>query len=434
MRPRDQRFPLTALLAALTVTFLVACDLDEAGPTPTLTPATATPADADTDPDPAETLDLVAERIEALIDLERGADLEISLLDDEALAELIAELLADPESIESIRRDQDFYALFGLIRPHTDLLELNEEMLNAGVAGLYRPELDHLYIRLFGSFSSLEEATASHEYAHYLQDVHFDLDRMFDDDAGDRDAELALQALIEGDATYIQFQYVAEHFNAVQTFGMSFGGLMAASEAPSVAYVFGRETSFVYLGGQRWIDDMLWFGFERGDLYANPPRTTREILDQTTYTDGLRFDRVELALDFGALPGDWTVGPRETIGQLLLSIWLEEVGVRPSRADDAASGWTGDALHVLHQDGEAVAFVAQVDWEAPAEAIEFTEAASGALDDDRRYERQVCSGCAPGTWQGPAGILTIHALDTGSTLLVVAPSTDEVQQLIDAVR
>lgn len=421
---------LTTIVAALAVTFLVACDPDEAGPTPTLTPATETPADADA----AETLELVAERTEELIDLERGVGPEISLLDDEALAELIAELLADPEVIESVRRDQDFYGLFGLIRPGMDLTELNEEMLNAGIAGLYRPELDRVYIRLFGSFSSLEEATASHEYAHYLQDVHFDLDRMFDEAAGDRDAELALRALIEGDATFIETQYFTEYFNSVQIFGMAFGGLMAASEAPSVPYVFGRETSFVYLGGQRWIDDMLWFGYKRGDLYANPPRTTREILDATTYTDGLRFDRVEIALDSPALPGDWTAGPRETIGQLLLSIWLEEVGVRPSRADDAASGWIGDAVHVFHQDGEAVAFVAQIDWEAPAEAIEFTEAASEALDDDRRYERAVCSACTSETWQGPAGILAIHPLDTGSTLLVVASSADEVQQLIDAVR
>jgi hypothetical protein len=179
---------------------------------------------------------------------------------------------------------------------------------------------------------------------------------------------------------------------------------------------------------------MLRFGYERGDLYAHPPRTTREIFDATTYTDGLRFDRVQIAFDPAALPDDWTVGPRETIGQLLLSIWLEEVGVRSGAADDDASGWTSNAVHVFHQDGKPVAFVARIDWEAPAEAIEFTEAASEALDDDRRYERDDCSACAARTWPGPSSTFTIHLLDPGSTLLVVAASAGEVQQLIDAVR
>ncbi len=133
-----------------------------------------------------------------------------------------------------------------MIPPGTDLLSLNEELLNAGVAGLYRPEVDRLYVRLFGSFSALEEATASHEYAHYLQDAGYDLERMFEVVAGNRDAELALRVLVEGDAFYVQQQYIAEHFNAVQLFGMSFGGILAAAEAPSIPYALTRQTTFVY--------------------------------------------------------------------------------------------------------------------------------------------------------------------------------------------
>ena len=56
MPPRPRRAAvLTSLLAALAITFLVACYPDEVSPTPTLTAATETPADPDTNPDTAET-------------------------------------------------------------------------------------------------------------------------------------------------------------------------------------------------------------------------------------------------------------------------------------------------------------------------------------------------------------------------------------------
>ena len=186
-----RRFALP-LIAALLALALGACGNSDAAPIVAPSPA------AGADLDASATLALVIERTEQLFDLDGAGGPEILLIDQEQLAAVLAELLADPELIESLRRDQAFYTLLGLIPPGTDLLSLNEELLNAGVAGLYRPEVDRLYVRLFGSFSALEEATASHEYAHYLQDAGYDLERMFEVVAGNRDAELALRGASRG--------------------------------------------------------------------------------------------------------------------------------------------------------------------------------------------------------------------------------------------
>ena len=59
---------------------------------------------------------------------------------------------------------------------------------------------------------------------------------------------------------------------------MSFGGILAAAEAPSIPYALTRQTTFVYLDGQRWIDELPTDGYERAEFYSNPPRATREIL------------------------------------------------------------------------------------------------------------------------------------------------------------
>lgn len=419
---------LAPLVAASLSLLIAACDSDSAS-TPT---ATSTPTEDDRETQ--ATLDLVADRTEDLFDLDVDDEPAITLLDDEELAELIEELLADQESIDSLRRDEAFYSLLGLIPADTDLLTLYEELLNAGIAGLYRPEIDHLYVRLFGRFSSLEEATTSHEYAHYLQDARYDLESMFDAVAGDRDAELALRALIEGDATHIEQQYVAEHFNAVQLFGMGFGGLLAASEAPEVPYVFTRETTFVYLDGQRWIASLFRQGYDRDEIYADPPRTTRELIDTLDYTDDRRRERLEIVFVEDELPTGWTVGERETVGQFIWTVWLEELDTRSSLARRAADGWLVDTAHVLHEDGEPAALVTQIEWESIEDAVEFAEIASESLDDDLRYERADCSLCGPETWDGPAGILTIHPLGGASLLLVVAPDTEEVQQVVRGVR
>ena len=420
-----RRFALP-LIAALLALALGACGNSDAAPIVAPSPA------AGADLDASATLALVIERTEQLFDLDGAGGPEILLIDQEQLAAVLAELLADPELIESLRRDQAFYTLLGLIPPGTDLLSLNEELLNAGVAGLYRPEVDRLYVRLFGSFSALEEATASHEYAHYLQDAGYDLERMFEVVAGNRDAELALRALVEGDAFYVQQQYIAEHFNAVQLFGMSFGGILAAAEAPSIPYALTRQTTFVYLDGQRWIDELPTDGYERAEFYSNPPRATREILHPETYASQHDDLRVHIDIAVSELPAEWSVGVAETIGELMLTIWLQDLSARGAAI--AADGWTGDALHVFHEDGIPIGFIAEIAWATSADGAEFSAAASTALDADRRYERAVCPVCAPLTWQGPAGVLQIEDSVAGSTWIAVAPSADAVEQLIDAVR
>lgn len=410
---------------------LIGCGDSDASATASPSPSATIAAAAD--PETIETLGLVVDRTEELFDLDGGDGPEISLIDSDELGELLTELLEDPEVVESLRRDEAFYSLFGLIAPGTDLIELNEELLGTGVAGLYRPEIDHLYVRLFGSFSALEESTASHEYAHYLQDAGYDLEAMFEVVAGDRDAELALRALVEGDAQYVQQLYVAEYFNAAQVFSMGVGGLAAVADGGSAPYVFTRETTFVYLDGQAWIDAQLGRGFGRATLYTEPPRTTREILHPETYADGAA-DTVAIGVVPEELPDGWTVQTPETIGELVLTTWLEELGGRGTGI--ATEGWIADGLRVFHEDGEPVAFMARVWWETPEDVNEFLESAEAALDRDSRYAPVECSGCPYATWEGPAGVLALYTANsvTQETHLAVAPSIDELKQLFDAVR
>ena len=101
---------------------------------------------------------------------------------------------------------------------------------------------------------------------------------------------------------------------------------------------------------------------------------------------------------------------RETIGQLVLSIWLEELRERSMMVRRATDGWLADALHVLHEGDEPVALVARFDWVSIEDATEFVEITSGALDEHADYEHIDCSACPELSWEGPTGVLTIRSL------------------------
>jgi len=423
---RSPRLPFALPLAFLMTVALLACQDED---------ATLTPTPAPTDPTAEETLAIVAERTADLFGHPDGPGPAVTLLDDEQLAEVIDDLLADPEIAAALERDQAFYAILDLVPPGTDIAQLNRELLLTGLAGLYRPELDHLYVRMFGGFSALEESTASHEYTHYLQDLHYDLDRLFDAAAGNRDAELAVRALVEGDAVYVQNAYIAAHFNALQLFGMSFGGLLAASEAPAVPLAFTRETTFVYLRGERWVDELLWRGYSREQLYADPPRTTEEVLHPALYTADLPAPTVSLTIDPAGYPAAWIPAPPETIGELMLSIWLEEHRAG-SPASAAAAGWNGDALRIFLADGQSVAAVARIAWDTAPDAEEFIDVAATALDRDGRYATLRCDSCPIDAWDGPAGVLLLGNVDPTTTdvVLVIAPTLAEAEQLLLAIR
>ena len=91
---------LAALLVA--VVALVACGDADAPATATATATTV--ADGGGDEEIDATLELVADRTEELFGFDSDTVPEISLIDDDDLAAVVDELLADPEIVASIRR------------------------------------------------------------------------------------------------------------------------------------------------------------------------------------------------------------------------------------------------------------------------------------------------------------------------------------------
>ena len=388
-----------------------------------------------TDPYALETLALVAERMDQLRGLDGGEGPEVSLIDQDDLPELVDELLAEPEWRESVEHERVLYTLLGLVPEDIDLIDLVRQSSIDGIAGLYRPELDRYYVRMIGEYSSFEESTSSHEYAHYLQDRHFDLETIFGPPGENRDREFAVRALVEGEATYLEELYLAEYFNDVQAFGAAFGGVLAAAEGESVPLALARETEFVYLDGSSFVRGLLESGTKADELFERPPATTEQVLHPRKYRANEEGEDVASILGQIAFPARWAAGASNVLGELQLRTWLEDIGAG-SEADSAAAGWGGDAYWLLTAPGGEDALLARIHWDTQLDLEQFLNAVERGLEDDRRYELLDCGFCDYRMWDGPAGVLGLGPASEGSggTLLVVAPSVGDVDALIALAR
>lgn len=191
-----------------------------AAPAPVFTfPPTFTPSPTNT-PVPTNTLVVPDARIPGFPIINEGAYEEIEarvrdLRDIESLREIqrltftrysLEEYLSalyEEEYVREMEVSERMHVVLGLIDEDYDLLQAQIESQREGLAGLYDCRREEIYLVLDRYASDLwVEVTFAHEFTHALQDQHFDLDSLLEQ-AATTDSRLALQALIEGDATLV---------------------------------------------------------------------------------------------------------------------------------------------------------------------------------------------------------------------------------------
>ncbi len=315
-------------------------------PTPTLA-ATLTSAPAAVcpplDAQAEARLRLIGSQVAQLRGLEpRQVPLAL-LTRDEMVKQVESELLADYTEQEA-QRDTLLLSLLGLIEPELALRELYRALLAEQVAGYYDSETEEMVIVCEAAFSGVDQATFAHETVHALQDQIYDLEDglEYNDAACDEGGErcLALQALIEGDASLLQEQWL-------RTFGLEqvLPDLLAffdEFEMPvfdtAPAYI-QAELTFPYLEGLVFARSLyLAGGWAAVDAaYENPPVSSEQILHPERYPRDLPvlFDPPALVDSLGEA---WVEVLRDTLGEWGTRMTLEQY-LDPSTAMAAAEGW-----------------------------------------------------------------------------------------------
>ena len=273
----------------------------------------------------------------------------------------------------------DAYALLGLVPPDLDLREVLMALYTEQVAGFYEPDSTALFVMDDQPDEALEGLLV-HELVHAVQDQSADLDALTDPDLGN-DRATAAQAAIEGHATLVMFEYLAEQqtgmavdLSALPAFGpllrQNLEGVRAQfpalAEAPRVLQ---ESLIFPYVEGAVFVH-RLWAGGERVVPFGeNLPASTEQILVGPAAAPPL-----EVVLDVRT--GE--VRHEDVLGRVELGVLLEQ-HLGPGHGS-LADGWDGDRYVLVEDAGGTVALVSYTVWDSEASRDAFAEALEGALD------------------------------------------------------
>jgi hypothetical protein len=345
-------------------------ELPTPSPSPSPTPAPVAEEGIWSQVQAARLFDQIAHQVETGRGLAPRAEVPLSFLDEREMGTLLRQLFLarDPES--------------GLL-PYTALGLLPDGPISVRshqAAGIYVAEQQQLYVATGRPESSTDDqALLAHAYAHALQDQHFDLGAM-DARATTTDAALAIQALVEGDATLLTAAYRYE--DLAQADWEHLADLISRAEQPGLGEELDRSEAwarlqrFPYWEGRRFADALFqaggWEAINRA--YIAPPRSTQQVLHPEEYLDGpdqpVRVVVPDLSADLGE---GWTLLLRDTLGEFVAGLYLDAL-LPEETAWQAAGGWAGDTFVVWeHEDGSRV-LVWRTIWDSTAEAAEFERA------------------------------------------------------------
>src|SRR5262245_29134401 len=296
-----------------------------------------------------------------------------------------------PWDIEQVGYTQKAYIHLGLIPPQTDLITGYLDLAERDVLGYYDTETKIL--RVLGHVAEDEvKPVIAHELTHALEDQYFDFQAVAKKANGDDDRATAISAVIEGSATALMIAYSAREAKSAEAQSKVEKAENKRAEnlkgAPSfvqqsviLPYILG----FTFLlRGSPWLWENGVPTAEIDEAYANPPRSTRQILHPEQYWWGnWRKDPPALALpDVSKQLGPgWKKAAAGSIGELGLAVLtgshldLTQVdALLPSRwTNDAAIGTQGDTYH-HYVNGDRSVTVLLTRWESMRDAEQFDKA------------------------------------------------------------
>ena len=279
-------------------------------------------------------------------------------------------------------------AVLGLIDETPDLVERLLDFYASQVVAFYDPEPRRFYVVKGGASDGLEGVGSgevaerllfSHELTHALQDQTLRLDRRFKSLRDDGDRALALQCLLEGEATLVMVRVALQDLpgadEAVEealTPLLSAGALEKANAPKNLPEYFVEQLFFPYVEGTAYVRRAVarggWKEVDR--LWSDPPASTSEILH------GER--RPAPATDL--LPAETSrLGPprsrflySDTIGEWAIRFLLRR-SIPEAEASEAASGWRGDRI-AFYASGDSLSYLWRLRFESPAAAERFQRA------------------------------------------------------------
>jgi hypothetical protein len=251
------------------------------------------------------------------------------------------------------------------------------KLLTEQVAGYYDPKVQQFYLADWIELEG-QKPVMAHELTHALQDQHFNLRRFEKWPTGDSDAELAVHALIEGDATLAMTLYMAKNPMVALAFIRSLGSTGTSSEQFKQAPRALRESLlFPYEEGLGWATQL----YRRGGweivskAFTKLPQSSEQILHVDKYFAYDPPTKVTLPDFKGVLGANWRRIDADVNGEWGYYLILDEFLNDSTESKRASAGWGGDRFSMYEGGAPGEVFVAQSTvWDTQNDAKEFFDA------------------------------------------------------------
>lgn len=301
------------------------------------------------------------------------------VLSRDALRDRLASEAAAETTPEEARADVLELSAFDFLEPDYDLYAAQLQLQSDGILGFYDPETAEFVVVSDGALLDAPTLyTHAHEFVHALQDQHYDLEALTDE-ALDSEAQAAVRALAEGEASLVQYLYLAErdYFTPDEVDAIVNDSAQTddsfLDEYPPVLI---NNLAFPYVSGSRFVGELYRAGgFAAIDAaWANPPQSTEHILHPERYRAGDAPQIVALAPLTDTLGVGWQEIENNVMGEFFLREYLDQQ-LPATTAARAALGWGGDRYAVYWNEATGGLVMAlRAVWDTPADAAEFAAA------------------------------------------------------------
>jgi len=326
-------------------------------------------------------MESVEEQVRTVRGLPGPLNVDREILPNYRLQQIMAGTLIDDDVLAQLETEEIVLRALGFINDTYDLTLATINSRADALGGFYDPTLNKIYL-VGEDFQGVEQYIYAHEYAHTLQDANFDLNSLglYPTCTKPSQACLAIRALVEGEATLVDQQWLEQYPPEVGSEEISNYEPPARlfQDGAEPAY-FAMNTSFAFDYGLSFVNYLYenggWKAVNRA--YGVLPETTEQVLHPTKYQQRelpLYLNHPDLSPVFR---NDWEFIRSDSLGEwgtyLLLAYNDFTDARRPvQEARVAAEGWGADEFRVYHNSATNKVFLsAYWIWDTPADINQF---------------------------------------------------------------
>jgi hypothetical protein len=322
-------------------------------------------------------------------------------------------------SSTQLRGDEMAYKAMGFIPDTLNLRVFLLDLLSEQIVGYYDPGTKVLYV-VRDAPDDLASVTVNHELIHALQDQHLNLDSL-QKSKEDSDHKAAVQALLEGQATWIHMKLALGDADLASRIPGGWEqiratireGQAAMPKFANAPMAIQESLIFPYLSGAEFVRRYSTRGDARSPL-VTLPTSTEQILSEEAF-----FGATPDAPTPVRLPGTARANEHDdTMGEFGTRLFLFQHSKDNASAIAGAHGWDGDRFRVSGAGKERRVVWATV-WDSPLDAAEFVDALGQAVL--RRYRAGAPSSGARGvrTYMGAGRTVIVTPKQVGGRSVVV---------------